>query len=232
MRAEDMEEMRKLPLFAGVASASVDAMLRPAFLQRFPPHVDLVHEGEPADFLHVVVEGQVEVFSAYRDRETTVAVLGPGQSFIVAAVVLDRLYLKSARALTAARVLLLPAEAVRNAFAEDAAFARALATELAYAYRGVVKELKNQKLRSSLERLANWLIARNTETGSKNCFELPFEKKILASRLGMAPEVLSRALASLVPYKVRVSGSVIEIGDPAALTLLAKPAQTIDDPET
>lgn len=232
MRTEEIEEMRKLPLFAGVAPAQVEAMLRPAFLQRFPPHVDLVHEGEPADFLHVVVEGQVEVFSAYRDRETTVAVLGPGHSFIVAAVVLDRLYLKSARALTAARVLLLPAEAVRKAFTEDAAFARAMAIELAHAYRGVVKELKNQKLRSSLERLANWLIARDTETGGKNRFELPFEKKILASRLGMAPEVLSRALAALVPYKVRVDGPVIEIGDPAALAQLARPTQTIDDPST
>ena len=154
-------EMRRLPLFAEVDPALVEAMLKASFLQRFPAHVDLVTEGEPADFLHVVVEGQVEVFSAYRDRETTVSVLGPGHSFIVAAVILDRIYLKSARALTPARVLLVPAEAVRKAFGEDAAFARALAVELAFASRGVVKELKNQKLRSSLERLANWRIARD-----------------------------------------------------------------------
>lgn len=230
MRADEILEMRKLAIFAEVAATHVDAMLRPAFLQRFPAHVELVREGEPADFLHVVVEGQVEVFSAYRDRETTVSVLGPGHSFIVAAVILDRIYLKSARALTPARVLLLPAGAVRKAFGEDAAFARALAVELAFAYRGVVKELKNQKLRSSLERLANWLIARNCETGGRNRFELPFEKKVLASRLGMAPEVLSRSFSALVPYKVRVEGATIEIGDLDALITLAKPAATIDDP--
>lgn len=40
--------------------------------------------------------------------------------------------------------------------------------------------------------------ARTAETGGKNRSELPFEKKILTTRLGMAPEVLSRALASLV----------------------------------
>ncbi len=232
MRAEEIEEMRHLPLFAEVAREHVEAMLKPAFLQRFPAHVDLVREGEPADFLHVVVEGQVEVFSAYRDRETTVSVLGPGHSFIVAAVILDRLYLKSARALTAARVLLIPAEAVRKAFGEDAAFARAMAVELAFAYRGVVKELKNQKLRSSLERLANWLLVRNAETGSKNRFDLPFEKKVLASRLGMAPEVLSRSFSALIPYKVRVHGPTIEIGDVEALNTLAKPSRTIDDPLT
>lgn len=232
MRPDEIQEMRKLPLFAEVSSAHVEAMLKPAFLQRFPAHVDLVREGEPADFLHVVVEGQVEVFSAYRDRETTVSVLGPGHSFIVAAVILDRVYLKSARALTPARVLLVPAEAVRKAFGEDAAFARALATELAFAYRGVVKELKNQKLRSSLERLANWLVARRTEVGGKNCFDLPFEKRVLASRLGMAPEVLSRSFSALAAYQVRVKGPTIEIGDLDALIKLAKPTVTIDDPQT
>lgn len=230
MRPEEIEEMRRLPLFEGVDAAHTEALLRVSFLQRFPAYVELAREGEPADFLHVVVDGQVEVFSAYRDRETTVSVLGPGHSFIVAAVVLDRIYLKSARSLTAARVLLIPAAAVRQVFAADAAFSRALTLELAYAYRGLVKELKNQKLRSGLERLANWLLAYDAETGSQGHFTLPFEKKVLASRLGMAPEVLSRFFASLGPYEVSVRGSNVEIRDVAALRKLAKPAATIDDP--
>jgi CRP/FNR family transcriptional activator FtrB len=230
MRSEELEEMRRLPLFANVAAAHIEAMLRVSFLQRFPAHVELVREGDPADFLHVIVDGQVEVYSAYRDRKTTVAVLGPGHSFIVAAVVLDKIYLKSARALSPARVLLIPADAVRRYFGEDAGFARALALELAFAYRAVVKELKNQKLRSSLERLANWLLARDLETGSTGRFELPFDKKVLASRLGMAPEVLSRSFTSLVPYKVAVCGPSIRIDDVAALRRLAHPSPTIDDP--
>lgn len=230
MRTEEIEEMRHLPLFADVEPPHTDAILRASFLQRFPAAVELVREGDPADFLHVVVDGQVEIFSAYRDRETTVSVLGAGHSFIVAAVILDRVYLKSARTLSPARVLLVPAAAVRRTFAVDAAFARALAQELAYAYRGIVKELKNQKLRSSLERLANWLLAHNDATGGKGRFELPFEKKVLASRLGMAPEVLSRSFASLVPYEVVVRGPMVEIKDIEALRNLAKPVATIDDP--
>ena len=230
MRKEDLEEMRRLPVLADVASARVDAMLRVSFLQRFPAHVELIREGEPADFLHIVVDGQVEVFSSYRDRETTVSVLGPGSSFIVAAVILDRPYLKSVRSLTACKVLLIPAEAVRQVFAEDGAFARAMATELAWAYRGLVKELKNQKLRTGLERLASWLLVRNEETGGTGEFELPFEKKILASRLCMAPEVLSRSFAALAPYHVTVNGPKISVRDIPALRSLAKLTATIDDP--
>lgn len=232
MRPDEFESVRKLCIFSGVDAAHVDAMLRVSFLQRFPLGVELVSEGEPADFLHVIVAGKVEVFSGYRDRETTVAVLGSGQCFILAAVVLDRIYLKSARSLTPAQILLIPADAVRRCFAEDAAFARCLATDLAQAYRMVVKELKNQKLRSGLERLANWLLAHHAEIGGDLRFELPFEKKVLAARLGMAPEVLSRAFAALLPYKVKVKGPLIEIRDVEALRTLARPTPTIDDPMT
>lgn len=230
MRPAEIAEMRGLPLFARSAAAAVDAMLRVSFLQRFPPRVELAREGDNADFLHVVVDGQVEVFASYRERETTISVLGPGHSFIVAAVVLDRVYLKSARTLSPARILLIPAEAVRRSFIEDPAFARALTHELAWAYRSVVKELKNQKLRSGLERLANWMLSRDAETGGRGRFELPFDKKVLASRLGMAPEVLSRSFATLGKYGVRVSGAEVVLTDRAALANLARPSPTIDDP--
>lgn len=230
MRDEDQQEVRSLPLFEGVAPTRMDHMLRVSFLQRFPAHVNLIREQEPADFLHVVVEGHVEVFATYRNRETTVSVLGPGHSFIVAAVVLDRIYLKSVRALSPSRILMIPADVVRQYFSEDAAFARALAIELAFAYRSVVKELKNQKLRSSLERLANWLIVHDKECGSTGKFKLPFDKKVLAARLGIAPEVLSRSFASLSAYHVVVDGASIELNDMDALLRLAHPSQTIDDP--
>ena len=232
MRTDEIEQMRGLRIFQGVDRKHVDAMLRASFLQRFPQGVELVREGDPADFLHVVIEGKVEVFSAYRERETTVSVLGPGQCFIMAAVVLDRVYLKSARSLTPARILLIPADAVRQCFAHDGAFSRCLASDLAEAYRMVVKELKNQKLRSGLERLANWLLAHQAELGGAQRFDLPFEKKVLASRLGMAPEVLSRSFAALVPYRVKVQGTSIEIRDRDALAGLAKPTVTIDDPRS
>jgi CRP/FNR family transcriptional regulator, transcriptional activator FtrB len=206
MRTEDLEVAHVHPLFEDVDSARVDSMLRGAFLQRFPAHVELAREGERPDFLHQIVDGQVELFAGQYHHETTVSVIGPGQIFLVAAVLLDRIYLKSARTIVPSRVLLVPADAIRLCFAEDAALARHLASELAIAYRSAVKELKNQKLRSNLEWLANWLLVRDAETGNTGRFELPFDKRVLAARLGMEPEVLSRSLAALAPTKSPYGG--------------------------
>ena len=228
MRSQDFEEMRRIPFLRNVEAGQVEAMLRGAFLQRFPAHVELIHTGEPADFLHVVVEGTVEMFSSHRDRETTLGVASPGDSFILAAVLFDRPYLQSARALVGSRILMVPADSVREAFATDPGFARVVAENLALAYRGVIKELKNQKLRSGLERLANWLLTHDAENGSHGRFEFPFDKKVLAARLGMAPEVLSRSFAALGAYHVVVQGPTVVIHDAAALRKLAQPCATID----
>lgn len=230
MRLRERNKILRMLLLADVEIGQAEGLLRASSLQRFPPYVDVMREGETADFLHVVVDGQVEVFSTYRDRETTIAVLGPGHSFFIAAAILDKVCLQSVRTLSPARVLLIPAEAVRRLFYADAAFARATALELAYAYRGMMKELKNQKLRSTIERLSNFLLTHYEQSGAKGSFTLPFEKKVLAARLGMAPEVLSRSFMALLPHRVRVCGAAVEIHDVEALRNLAKPSSTIDDP--
>ena len=55
---------------------------------------------------------------------------------------------------------MIPAQAVRDVFGRDAAFARAIVNELAERYRRVVRVLKDQKLRTGIERLANWILER------------------------------------------------------------------------
>ena len=129
-------QMRTLRLFDGMAESHVESILRVSFLQRFPAHVELVREGEPADFLHVIIDGQVEVFAAITIVKLLLAFLGQAKASSWRQCVLDRVYLKSARALSPARILMIPADAVRQHFKEDAHFARSLGIELAVAYRG------------------------------------------------------------------------------------------------
>ena len=232
MRDADAEIVRALPLFTGMQQAHFETLIRAGYLQRFPQRVVLVHEGQRPDFLHVLVEGAIEFFSASRGRETTISFLMPPGAFILAAVALDQLYLKSARTMESTMVVLIPAVTVRDVFNKDPAFARAVVAELALRYRGLVKDLKNQRLRSGLERLANWLLAHNEKVGRPGTFKLPIEKKALANLLGMRPENLSRSFAELASLGVRVDGAAVTIADIGALSQFARPDPLIDSPHT
>jgi CRP/FNR family transcriptional activator FtrB len=228
MRQSDLTLVRDLPLFRDMASEHFDALVAAAFLQKFPQHVTLIREGELPDFLHVMVDGSVELFAESGGRETTIEIIRPVATFILAAVIRDEVYLKSARTVTAAQILMIPAEAVRDVFSRDSAFARAIVTELALRYRDVVRALKDHKLRTSSERLANWILENDRAQGGNGRVVLPHDKRTLASRLGMTPENLSRSLANLAAYGVAGSGREILIGDRDALQRWAKPDPLID----
>ena len=228
MRIAELDLIRGLPLFHEITQENFDRLTEAALLQRFPARVELIHEGALPDFLHVVVEGSVELFARHNGRETTIDILGPLTTFILAAVVRDEPYLKSARTLSEARVLMIPAETVREIFGLDAAFARAVVNELAVRYRSIVRALKNEKQRTSCERLANWILKTDAQQGGSGKITFAYDKRTLASQLGMTPENLSRNLSFLAKHGVRSSSGGLTIEDRAVLQSYAQPSPLID----
>ena len=225
----DFQSIQSLDLFAEVAEENFESLMRGAYIQNFPPRIDLIAEGESCDFLHIILSGSVDLFSRWNGRETSMATIRPVSTFILAATIKDAPYLMSARTLEKSRIVLVPSQDVRAVFNIDAGFARAIVTELAQCYRTVVKTTKDLKLRTSLERLANYLLRQQKRAGGAAEFEIRFEKRRLASFLGMTPENLSRAIKGLQPYGVCVDGSQISITDQADLERFAKPNPLIDD---
>jgi CRP/FNR family transcriptional activator FtrB len=231
MKEEDAAAIRGLPLFREMRDETFSGLVAAGFLQRFPPGVVLIEQSEQADFLHIVVEGTVEMFATSDGRDTTIEIVRPLGVFILAAVLSDEVYLQSARTLERSRVLLIPAGQVRSTMRTDPAFMQAIVMELSRGYRRAIREVKNLKLRTGAERLANWLLRAEAEQGGLGRAAIPVEKRILASRLGMTPENLSRAFASLRAYGVSVSGARVELADRLALARFAKPDPLIDDRE-
>jgi CRP/FNR family transcriptional regulator, transcriptional activator FtrB len=229
---QDYPEIRALGLFSGMDEAHFQSLMRGAYVQNFPPQIELISEGEPSDFLHVVLSGSIDLFSHWNGRDTSLATVRPISTFILAATIRNAPYLMSARTLEKSRLVLIPSQDVRAIFDVDGAFARAIVAELAQCYRSVIKAQKDLKLRSSLERLANYLLRHQRRVGGGARFDLDYEKRRLASVLGMTPENLSRAFKGLRPYGVTVEGMRITIGNQADLERFAKPNPLIDEVAT
>lgn len=228
MRAAEKPEIAALPLFSSMQDAQRERIFDAAFLQVFPPHLTLFETGQQADFLHVLVDGLVELYTSNGDRDTSMAIMRPVRSFILAAVYTDQRYLMSARTLTASRILLIPAELIREAIGADKALMHAAMAELAIGFRHFVRALTDMKLRQSIERLANFVLMESNYLGKAAQFELPVEKRVLASLLGMTAENLSRAIAALAAQGVAVTGTTVQITDRTKLKNFARPDPFLD----
>ncbi len=223
MRTGEKPEIARLPLFREMDEAKRERVFAGSFLQVFPPQLTLFEAGQHPDFLHVLVDGLVELSASSGDRDTTMRIVEPVTSFILAAVVNDLPYLMTARTLEASRILLVPAALVRELINQDTALMQATMHELALAYRGLVRALVDMKTRQSAERLGNYLLRQQARRQEGGLIQLQAEKRLLASLLGMTPENLSRAFSVLSNHGVRVEGSNITIADHEALSAFAHP---------
>lgn len=222
----DWDVVRTAPLFAGMSEPNFRTLREAAVVNRFPKSAPVGKNGERV--LHVLVEGSVELYGSHDGQSATIDVKEPVTALNLAAVVRNAVGVEAVRSVSAARTVAIPAETIREVFRRDAAFAHAVAVELADCYRDTMRLLMNEKLRTSVERLAAWIVQSCTIDGNQGSLELKFNKRILASRLGMAPENLSRNLALLERYGVRSAGRGILVDDIRRLEEFAKPNPSID----
>lgn len=226
MRPEDASAVRDLRAFRTLDETTFNWLSGVGFVQNFPAGMTIHNQGQDADFLFVTMKGTIELAARHGDTEGAVAILDTGRLFPLASVVLDTQSLYFARTTTSCRICMIPAAIIREAMDRSPAFARAVLEALALENLDYVREINNQKLRGSIERLANWVLAMSATGGPQ--IKLPYSKRTLASLLGMSPENLSRTLVQIRGHGVDVQGPLFTVTDPDQLREIAKPSAVID----
>jgi CRP/FNR family transcriptional activator FtrB len=217
----DANLVKSIRLFKDISDLSLPIVLKSASVRHFPARALLFNEGNRASFLHTLLHGAVELFSEHHDRRSTIAVMRSMKSFVLTSIVND-LNPTSARTLERSDVILVPLKVIHGLIQTEPAFASTISYEIAGELLRTIEDLKNHRLRSSIERLAEWILRCDEGAGGTGEFVLPYGKRILASHLGMAPENLSRNLASLASVGVMVRGRQLSFSDRAALAELAR----------
>ena len=101
-----------------------------------------------------------------------------------------------------------------------AALLRAEANE----FRALVRQVCDLKLRTTAQRLGCYLLSLSTEQkANTTAMRLPFDKRLLAARLGCRQENLSRAFAALRDFGVETHGARVILHDIAKLKAYSEP---------
>ena len=213
------------PAFGALPDAVLRRIARKTEERVLPADTMLFEQGAKPAHLHLLLEGQVGLLGIGSDGHTTavVEVLHPIDQFILAAVLTDAPYLMSARALTDVRVCLIDANELRQLVGAEPQLAVAMIVSLARQYRMLVRQVKDLKLRSTAQRLGCFLLELAREQDGARTVRLPYDKQLLAARLGTTPENLSRAFAALRAHGVRTSGASVTLEDRQRLTAYAQP---------
>lgn len=220
-----------LPLLSGIDDHVRRRLLAQSERRKLNAKAHVFSEGTDAEHLHVLVSGSVELFGTAAGKEAVIGLVKPGESFILAAVVKNAKTLMSARTNEPSEILDIPAETFRWAMHNDPILAVKVSLELGSGFRAMVKQLRDHKLRTSKQRLAAYLVRLARGEDRKGAIELPLNKRVLSSLLGMEPESLSRAFVELRPLGVEMHRQHVRIRDLSLIEELASCDWAVDDPQ-
>ena len=137
----------------------------------------------------------------------------PRKSFAEAAIFLGGRYPVSAEIATTARLVRIDGELLRRRIREQPDLAFSMLASASHHLKFLVEQIEQIKVLSAPQRIADFLIKLCPVREGSCTVELPYEKSLIAGRLGMKPESLSRALAKLRPLGVNVEREHVSIVD-------------------
>lgn len=192
----------------------------------------LCEQGSIPNMLYFLLEGQVALSTTAPDGSIAVVeVLRAGQDFVMASVMSSLPYVQSAYVVQRARLLAIKAAPWRAIVERAPELALALVRSISVDFRNLIRQIRDLKVRTTAQRLGCYLLALVPDPSAEEAeFRLPFEKGLLAARLGCRQENLSRAFAALRELGVETRGSRVVLHDIQRLTDYAMP-DYLTDPE-
>lgn len=209
-------------LFSGLPPDLSDMLLEAAQLRVLRRGQTIFHHGDTAQSIHIVTSGWVKLYRiAPNGTEAVVGVMTRGQSFGEPIALRRAVYPVSAEATTACELLAVPAKVLLDLLQSrpEAVIAVLAATFLHL--QGLIEQIEQLKARSGSQRVAEFLLELCPEGAESATVILPYDKMLIAGRLGMKPESLSRAFVRLRDHGVRVAQSNAAIASISRLRDLA-----------
>ena len=215
----DLLLFRTAPVFRDVDEAGLTGLSAISTLLTVPAGTMLCRQGTPAEHLLVILEGQIALENvATSGASAVVEVVQPGGHCMLSAVLSGLPGLMNARTISPARLIGVEAAGLRTLLHRDVSVAAALLRAEAMEFGAMVRQVCDLKLRTTAQRLGCYLLELTEETADNTVsLRLPFDKRLLAARLGCRQENLSRAFAALRRLGVETHGARVTLHDIASL---------------
>lgn len=215
---DDLAVVRRTPLFADLDDQRVANLLRGATVRVHPEETLIFSAGDRAEHFYVVLGGSVRLFALNEEGdETIIEVLGAGHSFAEGAIFGSGRYPVSAEAFAGAKLCSINAAPLLDALRADSGLAMCVLASLCRWQLLLMAEIRRLKAQAPAQRLAWFLVSLAGDQSGTAVVRLPFRKAIIAGRIGITPESLSRALARLAELGVESKGDLVTLGDVEAL---------------
>jgi CRP-like cAMP-binding protein len=215
---DDLKIVAQTAVLGGMNPRTVQTLLAPATVVDLDSGEALFRQGEPAAAFFIVVRGWIKLYRITpAGDEAVLHILTKGESFAEAVAFTGGRYPATASAATESRVVLIPAHHVMNCIRAMPDIAIAMIASTSQHLHRLVLRVEQLSAQSGLQRVAEFLAGLCPCMDGPCTISLPYDKSLIAGRLGLKPESLSRVFAKLRLVGVDVRSSDVVVSEVAQL---------------
>jgi CRP-like cAMP-binding protein len=222
--------VRNSAMFAGLTQDIAQDVLSDTAIEVHEAESVIFHQGDEAHAFFVVLDGWVKLSRVMPSGlETVIGTFTRGQTFGEAIALAGGIFPAFGIAVTTTRVIRVRSDRLRRRIFEQPEIGLAMIASTAQHLQLLVRQIEQLKSLKGAERVAEFLLSLTDAERGPVTIALPFDKTLIAGRLGMKPESLSRAFARLKATGVKVNGAKVTIDDVAYLRVCMLEAETLED---
>jgi CRP-like cAMP-binding protein len=228
-------ELRRAYLFAELSESHVARLLEDTRELKLQPGETLFRHGEPAGHFYFLRQGLVKLFRLSPEGdEKIIEIIRPGETFAEAVMFMGTKgrYPVNAEAVSEARLLAFSQSRFLGMLREMPEASFSLLASMSRRLHMLVNQIESLTLQNATYRLVTYLLEQ-LPGGSATApeIQLSVPKSVIAARLAIQPETLSRILARLRQGGlVEVHGAHIAVRDVQALRKLVHMPPERDTP--
>ncbi len=206
------QDLTANPLLSHCDEGMIQKFVSSATIKTYPKGSVIFLQEDEASYFYIIVDGWVKLFRETLDgAEAIIDVISLGSMFGEGAIFSNNIYPHAAQTIEDATIIRIPLLLLKDAIEEDKAFAMHMLYVMAANRNQQDKELEHRDLQSAPQKIGCFLLRLcKPHQEGPIILNLPYDKTLLASRLGMKPETFSRALAKLKKETgISISGATV-----------------------
>ena len=203
--ADKLPALKEHYLFAGLNEADFNALMQRASIVRIDKGTVLFNRGDVADCFYFVDSGQVELnLIAPTGQKKVLEVVGPDRTFAEAVAFMGgHKYPVTCEALSDAVLVRIPNKEYVDLIYDNRDACMRLLSDISRHLHARVQEIERLTVLNARARLISYLLEHVVESDDNEAtIRLKLPRHVIASRLSITPETLSRLLRNLVDERV------------------------------
>ena len=204
--------LAKAHIMDGLDHDEAEALCACATVLFYDPLDILFGKGEKAAYFYCVLSGYIRLYRG-NGRQADIRICEPGDSFAECLIHASETYRYGAQSMDRTVLARFDIAKVRLLLEQQPRIGKAIIRSLSLHLISTMECLASDRMQTAPQRVAHYLLTHCVENGATASLRLHFPKSLLARKLGLAPEALSRAFSTLKAAGVSVHGRAIAISD-------------------